>query len=129
MNEPLNQKNFILYCAKNYDSNHCSSTDDFYEDLNRIRYIKKLITRYTETGELKERLILNHVMILHNVFGPTVTCRILYFKLKDQFKYVKPFLLLLNILPDYLYNINQEKVIDINCIDMDTRIVNALRAI
>lgn len=127
--DDLNESNFILYCAKNYDAKYYSSTEDFYEDLKRISYIKKLITRFQQTGELKERLILNHIIILNNVFGPMVTSRILYFKLKDQMRYVKPFLVLLNILPEKLYNIESVDIISTDIIEMDQTIINALRKI
>ena len=64
MNENLTEKNFLLYCASHYDNAKYASTEDFIEDLNRLKYIKKLITRYLEYGELKERLILNHIIVL-----------------------------------------------------------------
>ena len=112
--EPLTDDNFMLFCAKHYDGRFLSSTEEFEYDLNRIKYIKKLITRYVQSGELKERLILNHIIVLNNVFGPIITCRILYLKLGKQFYYVKPFLIFLKLLPDKLYNIGEEK----NTIDM-----------
>ena len=80
MDEPLTNDNFILYCAKHY-INPVSDTKEFLEDLARIKYIKKLLTRYRESGDLKERLILNHIIILNNVFGATATPRILFCKL------------------------------------------------
>lgn len=125
----LNNDNYVIYCATHYDSKFCSSTKDFLEDLNRIRYIKKLITRYLKSGDLKERLILNHIIILNNVFGPEVTVRILYFKLHKYFKQVKPFLILLNILPDKIYNIGEQNIINTDEIEMDTIIIEALRKI
>lgn len=129
MNENLTNENFILYCAKNYKNPHCAQTTEFVEDLQRIKYIKKLITRYETTKDLRERLILNHIIILNNVFGPQAVVRILFFKLNKQFQYIKPFLILLNILPDKLYNINNIKVIDLNEINMDSYIVEVLRKI
>lgn len=127
MNELLTDKNFLLYCASHYDNAQYASTEDFIEDLNRIKYIKKLVTRYIEYGELKERLILNHIIILNNCFGPEVLNRILYLKLKPQMKYIKPFLILLEIMPDKIYNVNDETVIDTNIIEMDSYIVEKLR--
>lgn len=127
--EDLNESNYILYCAKNYDSRHYSSTDEFFDDLKRVGYIKKLLTRYIESGELKERLILNHIIILYNVFGAEATSRILFFKLADYQRYIKPFLLLLNILPARLHNIDGVEVINTDCIEMDIGIINALRKI
>ena len=127
--DKLDESNFFLYAAKHYTNPYCYDTLEFYDDLNRFKYLKRLFSRYEETGELKERLILNHIIILNNVFGPHATVRILYFKLKDEFKYIKPFLILLNILPDKIYNINNEKVIDVDQIDMDHQIVKVLRQI
>lgn len=129
MHENLNESNFLLYCAKYYDGKHCSSTQEFLNDIARIKYIKKLITRYQTGDSLNERLILNHIIILNNVFGPIITCNILYFKLKDQFSYVKPFLVLLNILPDVLYNIDGQNKIYTDVMDMDSKIVEVLRKI
>lgn len=124
----LNDKNFLLFCAKNYD-NPIFDSEEFFEDLNRIKYIKKLITRYVESGDLKERLILNHIIILNNCFGPEALCKILYLKFKNQMKYIKPFLILLNILPDKIYNVNDEKIIDTDLIEMDQKIVSKLRKV
>lgn len=127
--EDLNESNFILYCAKNYDGRFYSSTEEFYNDLNKIGYIKKLITRYIEKGELKERLILNHIIVLNNLFGPEATTRILFLKLADQLKYLKPFLLFLNILPQRVYGINGQEVINTDLIEMEPAIIEALRKI
>lgn len=129
MNEKLTDKNFLLYCASHYDNARYASTEDFVEDLNRLKYIKKLVTRYIEYGELKERLILNHIIVLNNCFGPEVLCRILYLKLRPQMKYIKPFLLLLDVLPDRLYNIDDEHIIDTNLIEIDSNIVAKLRKV
>lgn len=129
MYEKLGDDNFLIYAAKHYDNSHCCSTDEFLEDLKRIKYIKKLFTRYVETGELKERLILNHIIVLNNMFGAEHVCRILYLKLGDYFMYIMPFLVLLNVLPDKLYNIKDQSVIDLNMITMDTNIVEKLRKI
>lgn len=129
MNESLTDNNFLLYCASHYDNVKYASTEDFIEDLNRIKYIKKLITRYVDSGDLRERLILNHIIILNNCFGPEVCCKILYLKLKPQMRYVKPFLILLDILPEFIHNVDDEKIIDTNTIDMDPVIVAKLRKV
>jgi len=127
MSEKLTDENFLIYAAKHYDNPQCHSTDEFIEDLKRIKYIKKLLTRYAENGELKDRLILNHLIVLNNLFGPEQLCRILYLKMKNQFSYVKPFLVLLNVLPEKLYNIKNETFIDTNMILMDEQIIKVLR--
>ena len=129
MNEKLTDKNFLLFCAAHYDNAQYASTEDFIEDMNRIKYIKKLITRYVESGELKERLILNHIIVLNNCFGPEALCRILYLKLKPQMRYIKPFLIMLNILTEEIKNVNDEKVIYTDEIEMDEVIVQKLRKV
>jgi len=128
MNENLNDKNFILYCAKKYESPHFDS-EEFFNDLNRLKYIKKLITRYIEYDDLKERLILNHIIILNNCFGPEATNKILYLKFKNHMKYIKPFLILLNILPDKIFNVNNEQIIYTDTIEIDSGIVAKLRKV
>lgn len=127
MHEKLTEANFLLYCAAHYDNAKYASTEDFLEDLNRIKYIKKLVTRYTEYGELKERLILNHIIVLNNCFGPEVVCKILYFKLKNQMKFIKPFLVLLQILPSRIHNVGDEDIVDTDLIEIDANIVAKLR--
>lgn len=129
MNEILTEKNFLLFCAKYYSNVHCTSTEEFLDDIKRIKYIKKLITRYIESGELKERLILNHLIILNNMFGPEALCKILYLKMEEYFKYLKPFLILLNILPIQIINVKKEGIIVTDNILLDTKIVNQLRKI
>ena len=125
--EKLTNENFLLFCATHYKNSSYVSTEDFIEDLNRVKYIKKLITRYIENGDLKERLILNHIIILNNCFGPEILCKILYLKLKPQMKYVKPFLVLLNVLTHKIYNVADDDVIHTDEIEMDLDIVNKLR--
>ena len=125
----LTDHNFLLFCAKHYDNSGYISTEEFIEDLNRIKYIKKLITRYVEHGDLKERLILNHIIVLNNCFGAEALCKILYLKLKSQMKYIKPFLVLLNVFPDKIYDVGDENIIDTNLIDMDKTIIDRLRII
>lgn len=127
MNETLTEDNFLFFCAKHYDNSRYISTEEFAEDLNRVKYIKKLVTRYVENGDLKERLILNHIIVLNNCFGPDALCKILYLKLKSQMKYIKPFLILLNVLPEKIYNVGNEGVIETDLIEIDQFIVDKLR--
>lgn len=129
MVEKLTNENFLIYCAKYYDNPQCHSTEEFIEDLRRIKYIKKLITRYVEHNDLKERLILNHIIILNNVFGAELLCRILLLKMRNEFRYIKPFLVLLNILPEKVYNVGEEKIIFTDLISMDENLVRVLRKI
>jgi len=100
MIEKLDESNVLLYAAKHYNNTQCCDTVEFYEDLNRFKYIKRLLNKYTETGDLKERLILNHLTVLYNVFGVEPTTRILFLKLAGQLHLIKPFLVLLGTLPN-----------------------------
>jgi len=129
MSEKLTDDNFLIYCAKHYDNPQLNSTEEFLEDLKRIKYIKKLITRYIDTGELKERLILNHLIVLSNVFAPEYLCKILYLKVKKQMTYIKPFLILLNVLPEKIYNVGDEAIISTDAIVMDENVIRILRNI
>lgn len=129
-NDNLDETNFLLYAAKHYDNPACYDTLEFYEDLNRFKYIKRLFSRYEETGELKERLILNHITILYNLFGVPAATRMLFFKLKGFYHCLVPFLVLLNYLPDKVVGIGiDNKTIITSDIILDPGVVNALRKI
>ena len=92
----LNKNNFMKYAMKMYSNPQCVDMDEFYEDLNRIKYIKRLLGRYHKKGSLRERLVLNHIIILNNVFGSEACCRILFFKIEEKYHpYLKAFLLYL----------------------------------
>ena len=79
----LNDDNFLIYAAKSYDRPHMLQSE-FEEDINRLKYIKRLLRKYRQTGEFKERLILNHVIILSNVFGVEAATNMLFFKIDDE---------------------------------------------
>lgn len=128
LKEKLSDENFLVYCAKVYDNPGLQSTDEFLEDLRRIGYIKKLVTRYQETGELKEKLILNHMITLHNCFGIHLA-KILYVKIEKQYHYIKPFLVLLNAIPPVIYGVGKYDKIMTDEISLDTKIVEILRGI
>lgn len=127
--EVLTNANFMLYCARHYDAKLSVSTEEFYDDLKRIKYIKKLVTRFITTGELKERLILNHIIVLNNVFGPLHLPRILYLKMRDHMEYIKPFLILLQICPRWIVNVSEEGAVDMDIVALDPGIVAALRKV
>ena len=127
MNIILSEENFLLYAAKYYDNPQCQSTDEFYDDLKRFKYIKRLFNKYLETGELKERLILNHILVLTNVFSPEVAVKLLFIRLDEYLHLLKPFLVLLNILPERI-EINNDICHTVD-IMMDEVIVERLRLI
>lgn len=122
----LNDSNFMLYAAKYYDVKKSTGSDEFYEDLKRFQYLKRLFKRYDETNDLKVRLILNHIIVLYNCFGPEAT-NMLFFKLKEYHQYIKPFALFLNYMPariDY-----EDTTILEHEINIDANIVKELRKI
>ncbi len=98
MIDELDDDNFLMYAIKNYNTPNYILAE-FENDLKRITYIKRLIGKYKETKELKERLILNHIIMLNNAFGPEATNKILFFKIdKEDYFILKTFLSYLNIL-------------------------------
>lgn len=127
MGEVLDNNNFLLFAAKNYDNPQCFDDEEFYEDLKKFKYIKRLFNRYQETGDLKERLILNHIIVLMNMFGPGATVRMLFLKMKGFEIYLKPFLVYLNVLPDVIHDVGRNGPIYISSFGMDAEIVRRLR--
>jgi hypothetical protein len=104
MFDTLDDSNFILYAAKHYDNPQCYDMEEFYDDLKRFKYIKRLFGKYHDTGEIRENLILNHIVVLYNVFGEAAT-RMLFFKLVGYYSYLKPFLIVIDRMPDTLRGI------------------------
>lgn len=129
MFDDLNKDNFVLYAMKFYENPQCLSEQDFYDDLKTIKYIKRLLNRYHMGGELKERLILNHLITLGNVFPVEVLTRILFLKISSKYwTYLKTFLIFLDFMPEQVSSVNGEKVISSN-IGVDLRIAEKLRKI
>jgi hypothetical protein len=121
-NGPLSEDYFLLYAIKLYDNPTCKGINEFYEDLNRIKYIKRLFNKYETKKVLRERLVLNHILTLNNVFGPEGCSRILFYKIeKKYYSYLKTFLDFLNILPE---EIPETKIQDI---PLDHRIQKMLQ--
>ena len=112
----LHDGNFLIYAAKSYDRPHILQSE-FEDDLKRIKYVKRLLRKYKQTGEFKERLVLNHVIILSNVFGVQPTVNMLFFKCDpEDYPLLKTILIFLNYLPKSLtvtfnkYQIRQEEI-------------------
>ena len=96
--DKITAKNFNAFALKNYDDPQCEDIEDFHEDLRRFRYLKRLLHRYHESGEMRERLMLNHLITIFNVFRFDASMRMLDFKIKND-KYwssIKTMLLYLN---------------------------------
>lgn len=108
----LNNENFMMYAMQAYDNPLCKGIHEFNDDLTRIKYIKRLLNRYDKSKDLKERLILNHIILLNNVFGNEPCCRILFFKVCPSLhSYLKSFLEYLNILPKNIPEIDLSKIV------------------
>lgn len=128
MFDTLDDSNFILFAAKHYDNPNCMDMLEFEEDLNRIKYIKRLFSKYRDGKELRERLILNHLIILYNVFYHKSCTRMLCFRLYEYLDYLKPFLVYLNYWPDRVDPIGIEKIEIIDSeVAIDNNIVEKLR--
>jgi len=107
----LDKNNFMMFAMKMYTNPQCLGMDEFYEDLNRIKYIKRLLGRYDKKGLLRERLVLNHIIILSNVFGAEACSRILFHKIEDRFhSYLKSFLEYLNLLPVQIPEVKLQEI-------------------
>lgn len=111
MFDNLNDDNFMMYAIKSYNSPNCIMSE-FEDDMKRLKYIKRLIKRYRATGELKERLILNHIIVLSNVFGTEASVRMLFFKFDpEDYAILKTFLLFLNYMPRVVVGISSKNII------------------
>ena len=99
--DELNEDNYLLFAIKFYDNPQALTKEDFEDDLKRIKYIKRLLKRYKNTGELKVHLILNHLTVLFNVFNDATVPLLFYNLEEDLWPYVKSFLLFLNRFPEY----------------------------
>ena len=118
----ITEENYMLFAMKVYENPQCKSVQEFHEDMNRIKYLKRLFKKYKSTGVLRERLILNHIIILYNVFGVEAATRILFARLdKELHPILKTFLVFLHMFPE---NIPET---DLVSIPLDKRITDRLR--
>tara|TARA_B100001094_G_scaffold122028_1_gene117784 strand:+ start:5548 stop:5928 length:381 start_codon:yes stop_codon:yes gene_type:complete len=115
--EELNEDNFLIFAIKNYENPQSVTKEDFDKDLNHFKYIKRLLKRYKKTGELKEHLLINHFIILFNIFGEATT-PMLFYKIEfTMWPQIKTFLLFLNRLPDYPKTSIHDIEIDLVCMN------------
>ena len=109
----LTESTFLLYAMKHYDNPQCTELSEFEEDIKRFQYLRKLLSRYRQDNELKERLILNHLIVIFNVFGQAAT-NMLFMRLHEYHEYLKPFVEYLNFMPEVLVydeiGINSESI-------------------
>ena len=99
--DELNEDNYMMFAIKHYENPQAVTQEDFYEDLKKFKYIKRLLRKYYDTGILKERLLLNHLIVLTNVFGTTASTTLLLYKIQQEYwSTLKSFLIYLNILKE-----------------------------
>jgi hypothetical protein len=128
MIDNLTEQNFSLFAAQSYNNPSCMDVLEFQEDLNRIKYLKRLFKRYDEKGDLKERLVINHLIVIYNVFEREAATRMLVMKLDGYLHYLKPFLVMMGYWPrtiDGIKGIN----IDGDGVPIDSKIAETLRRI
>ena len=114
-----------MFAMKHYENPQCAGVDEFNEDINRIRYLKRLFRRYDTTGELRERLILNHIIIFYNVFGIVPATRILFSRIEpDLHSLLKTFVVFLNNLPE-----EPIAEVDLESIPLNYDVVSTLRTL
>jgi hypothetical protein len=120
----LNEDNFLLFAIRYYENPQAVTKEDFEKDLNHFKYIKRLLKRYKKSGELKTHLILNHFIILYNIFGEATT-PMLFFKIEQElWSSVKSFIIFLNRLPEYPQSSIHNIQVDINCLKELYKIYN-----
>lgn len=126
--DDLTNENIMLYAAKAYDKPNCILSE-FKDDMKRFNYLKRLFRRYRKFGDLKEQLILNHIVVIYNVFGPEVSTRLLFFKMaKEDYAILKTYLLFLSYMPERIKGIKGQDIISSD-IPVDMKIAEVLRNI
>ena len=127
--DDLNDDNFLMYAMKEYNDIQCTDIEEFYDDLKKIKYIKRLFNIYKNDGQLKERLILNHLIVFYNVFPIQSGTRILFYKIEKPFwPMLKTFLVFLDRMPETIDSIRGE-IIRASDIQLDDGVVTRLRTI
>lgn len=125
LQDKLTENNFLLYAMHHYDNPQCHSLEEFEEDLRKFLYLKKLLSRYKKDGELRERLILNHIIVLYNVFGDSTT-NMLFYKIDEEcWDTLATFLVYLERMPEKIPGHSIE-LIDIA---LDEHVISVLRKI
>jgi hypothetical protein len=127
--DDLNEGNFLMYSMREYNNIQCIDIEEFYDDLKKIKYIKRLFNIYKNDGQLKERLILNHLITWYNVFPTEAGTRILFYKVEEHFwPMLKTFLIFLERMPDKIESIRGKTILSTD-IKLDDGIVTRLRTI
>jgi len=124
----LTDDNVMMYAIKAYDKPNCIMSE-FSEDMKRFNYLKRLFRRYRKHNELRERLVLNHLVVLNNVFGVEVTTRLLFYEMStSDYSQLKTYLLFLSCMPDIIVGIKGNNILS-SSIEVDMKIANVLRTL
>ncbi len=114
--DELNEENYIIFAIKHYENPQAITQDDFFEDMKRFKWIKRLLNKYKNTGELNVHLVVNHFMLLYNVFGEATTPLLFYKINKELWGVLKTFVLYLGRLPEYPKTTIHDIPVDIKCL-------------
>ena len=126
--DDLTSENFLLYAVKAYDKPNCIMSE-FSEDMKRFNYLKRLFRRYRKHNEMRERLVLNHLVVLNNVFGVEVTTRLLFYEMSpNDYPQLKTYLLFLSCMPDIIIGIKGKNILS-SSIEVNMEIANVLRTL
>jgi 5'(3')-deoxyribonucleotidase len=126
--DELSSENIMLFAVKSYDKPNCIMSE-FKEDMKRFNYLKRLFYRHRKVGEIKQQLIMNHLMVLYNVFGVEAATRLLFYKIaKEDYPALKTYLLFLSCMPEKIKGIKGHDIISSE-IPVDIKIANILREI
>ncbi len=126
--DDLTSENVLLYAVKAYDKPNCIMSE-FKEDMKRFNYLKRLFYRYRKEGEMRERLVINHLIVLYNVFGVEVATRLLFYRVhKEDYHTLKTYLLFLNYMPSVVRGIKGQNIISSD-IAVDLKVAEVLREI
>lgn len=124
----LSKDNILLYAMKAYDKPNCIM-GEFNEDMKRFNYLKRLFKRYRKLGEIKQQLVLNHLIVIYNVFGTEVATRLLFYKIsKEDYSALKTYLLLINCMPDRIKGVKGQDILS-SSISIEIKIAQELRRI
>ena len=125
----INENNIEFFCMQHYDNPQCINTEDYSEDMKRFKYLKRHLNHYLASGELKERLILNHLIMIYNLFDNESGTRILFYKIEESsWAVLKPFLIYLKRMPNRVKGIRGKDIRDSD-ITLDQHVVNQLRSL
>ena len=116
--DELNESNYIMFAIKNYENPQAVTQEDFYEDMKRFKWVKRLLNKYKNTGDLNVHLVMNHFIILYNVFGDATTGLLFYKIDKDLWSILKTFIVFLGRLPDYPKTALHDVPVDPKCLEV-----------